>query len=207
MPSSEPLTLILEPNNPCNTNISDSEDGRILYQVATEHAKRTVTRVRNTAGQTIASWEWRDTRSDIISIGNGAPVPVSAWLKKSMMPFKDTVTFQDAAGNTYKWKGNAPGLSLELFCEGDKRHPIARFIKPHRILNQDRSHPPQWTPAQLILDGRAEEIQDLVVISFLVLERTRRANENSTSNRADVLGQPISGIGIGTPYQLNGGGV
>ena len=87
----EPLTLILEPNNPCNTNISDNDDGKILYQVSTEHGKHTTTRVRNAAGETIASWEWRDTRSDVISIGRMSPMSVGSWLKKSMMPFKEYV--------------------------------------------------------------------------------------------------------------------
>ncbi|KAF9266479.1 hypothetical protein L218DRAFT_922065 [Marasmius fiardii PR-910] len=206
--NTEPLTLILEPNNPCNTNISDSNDGKILYQVSTEHGKHTTTRVKNTAGETIASWEWRETRSDVISLWRGPPMSVGSWLKKSMMPFKDTVTFQDFSGRSYKWKGNAPGLSLELFSELDKKNPITRFIKPHRILNQDPTINPQqyqWTPAQLVLDERGEDIIDLVVISFLVLEKTRRANENSTTNRADVLGQPVSGIGA--TYTLHGGGV
>lgn len=205
--SSEPLTLILEPNNPCNANISDAEDGQILYQVSTEHARHTTTRLRNAHGDTIASWEWRDTRSDILTIGTGSPVSVSAWLKKSMMPFKDTVHFQDFSGRNYKWKGNGPGLSLELFSEADKKNPISRFIKPHRLLNPDGSVSQHFTPPRLLLDRRAEAIQDLVIISFLILEKSRRATENSTSNRADVLGQPVSGLGMGRTYQLHGGGV
>lgn len=85
------LTLILEPDNPCNTNIIDIEDGRILYHVATEHGERTTTRIQNTLGEPIASWEWRDVRSDIITLGRTAPVPVSHWLRKTVVPFKEYV--------------------------------------------------------------------------------------------------------------------
>ena len=87
--STAPLILVLDPDNPCNTNIFDSDDGRIMYQVATEHGQRTVTRVRNSQAETIASWEWRDVRSDIITLGRTAPVSVSAWLRKSVVPFKE----------------------------------------------------------------------------------------------------------------------
>ncbi|KAJ8072211.1 hypothetical protein AAF712_007796 [Marasmius tenuissimus] len=196
----EPLILILEPNNPCNTNISDNDDGRILYQVSTEHGKYTTTRVRNAAGDIIASWEWRDTRSDVITLRGLSPMSVGSWLKKSMMPFKDTVTFQDFSGKNYKWKGNAPGLSLELFSEADKKSPKARFIKPHRVPNHDRSSGPHQhllTPAQLVVADPDDELLDWIVISFLVLEKTRRSHENSSGNYADVMGQPISGIGLG----------
>jgi hypothetical protein len=82
--------LVLDPDNPCNTNLVDIEDGQILYQVATEHGPRqTVTRVANSAGEIIASWEWRDVRSDILTLGNTPPVSVSHWLRKSVVPFKE----------------------------------------------------------------------------------------------------------------------
>ncbi|KAL0574275.1 hypothetical protein V5O48_007683 [Marasmius crinis-equi] len=198
--NTEPLILILEPNNPCNTNISDNEDGRILYQVSTEHARHPITRLRGALGETLASWEWRDTRSDVISFGGGPPMSVGSWLKKSMMPFKDTVTFQDSDGRNFKWKGNAPGLSLELYCEHDKKNPIARFIKPHPPPYQDRSFSSpqsQWTPAQLIVDKRGEKMLDLVVISFLVLEKSRRATENSSAGLTSAMSQPLSGVAFG----------
>lgn len=188
------LKLVFQPDNPCNTNIIDNDDGRIMYQVATEHAgSKTVTSVRNSGGEVIASWEWRDVRSDIITLGRTAPVSVSAWLKKSVVPFKDTVTFHDHTGRTFKWKGNAPGLQLELYCDGDKKRPIARFYKSRRLLNrQTNPHSEAYSPAHLLLDSRGEQIMDLIVISFLVLEKSRRFNENSTMSRADVLGTPTT---------------
>jgi hypothetical protein len=87
----EITTLIFDPDNPCNTTITDSDTCKVVYKVVTEHGKQTVTRVKNAAGETIASWEWRDVRSDIITLGDGTPVPTSAWLKKSLIPFKEYV--------------------------------------------------------------------------------------------------------------------
>lgn len=87
---SDLLILVFQPDNPCNTTIIDEETRKVMYQVATEHEKSsTVTRVKNAVGESIASWEWRDVRSDIITLGNGTPTSVSSWLKKSLVPFKE----------------------------------------------------------------------------------------------------------------------
>ncbi|KAJ3732128.1 hypothetical protein DFJ43DRAFT_336522 [Lentinula guzmanii] len=185
-----PLNLILESDNPYNTNMYDERDGRILYQVMTEQQHETVTRVKNVDGETIASWQWRDPKPDIIVLGNGNPVPLNTWLKRSIMPFKDSVTFQDQIGRHFKWKGWGTGPPLEiakyaltsqLYCEDDKKHPIAQFVKSHSL---PPSQTTQWLKAKLWVDRRGQEILDLVVISFLVLEKNRRA-ESSSMHRTD----------------------
>jgi hypothetical protein len=83
-------TLLLEPDNPCQTTITDRDSGQIVYIVETQHTnKRTITVVKNAQGETLASSEWRDVRSDLITLGKGKQVPSSAWLKKSIVPFKE----------------------------------------------------------------------------------------------------------------------
>ena len=83
-------SLILQPDNPCNTTITDSDSGEILYTVTTTHPEhKTITVIKNADGDTIASSEWRDVQSDIITLGNSKPVPSSTWLRKNMMPFKE----------------------------------------------------------------------------------------------------------------------
>jgi hypothetical protein len=42
----EITTLIFDPDNPCNTTITDSDTCKVVYKVVTEHAKQTVTRSR-----------------------------------------------------------------------------------------------------------------------------------------------------------------
>lgn len=179
------LNLILEPDNPYNTNIHDDKDGRILYQVMTEHGQEIVTKVKNIEGDIIACWQWRDPRPDIIALGTGQPVPLGAWLKKSMMPFKESVTFEDGIGRHFKWKGlgTAP-LPLELYSEDNKKHPIAQFVKSHSIFTSSPTDPSpslQRVQAKLLVDERGQQILDLVVVSFLVLEKNRRAIENATT--------------------------
>lgn len=190
---SDLLTLVFQPDNPCNTTIIDEETGKVMYQVATEHGKSTITRVKNAVGDSIASWEWRDVRSDIITLGNGTPTSVSTWLKKSLVPFKGTVTFQDASGRNFKWKGNGPGMQFELYIESDKTSPIAQFRKSRRIVDQVANAGKK--PATLTVNNIGEEILDLVVISFLVLEKARRGTETSTLNRAE--GAAFGGFSAG----------
>jgi len=169
MSSEIETTLTLEPDNPCNTTIRDSESGKVVYTVATQHTdKKTLTHIRNAAGDIIASSEWRDVRSDILTLGQAAPVSSNAWLRKSMVPFKDTVYFTDHLNkNNYKWKGNGSGLALELYQEDDKIEPIAKFFKSKRVLNKTTTPPTtEMSTAKLILDGRGSDICDIVVISF-----------------------------------------
>jgi hypothetical protein len=80
------MTLILDPDNPCNANIVDEDDGHIMYQVTTEYSVRTITRVRDNTGEMLACWEW-NPKSDMIAIRQGPPMPVTAWLRRNSLPF------------------------------------------------------------------------------------------------------------------------
>jgi hypothetical protein len=84
-------TLVLNPDNPCNTTITNGETQEVLYTVVTEHEnQRTVTWVKNAVGMTVITSEWRDVQSDLITLGEGGtPVPQSVWLRKSWIPFKE----------------------------------------------------------------------------------------------------------------------
>ncbi|KAE9401532.1 hypothetical protein BT96DRAFT_856508 [Gymnopus androsaceus JB14] len=196
------LVLILEPDNPCNTNMYDEQDGRILYQVMTEYNQEIITKVRNMNGDTIASWQWRESRSDIITLGSAHPMSLNTWLKKSIIPFnKDTVTFQDQIGRHFKWKGCGTRLPLELYSEHDKTNPIAYFEKssqrrPSHIDDWDAPSGSQRLQSKLVVDQRGEEILDLVVISFVVLEKNRRAAENPAWNGIETLPTPPMGRGL-----------
>ncbi|KDQ24483.1 hypothetical protein PLEOSDRAFT_1113808 [Pleurotus ostreatus PC15] len=190
------LSLTLTPDNPSNCDLTDAETGKVVYHVFTVFDPKTTTIVENAAGEKIASWEWSDVRSDVLTLGNAPPVSSSVWLKKSMVPFKDTVTFTGTDTKTYKWKGNSLGSSLELFSPDDKSSAIARFTKSYRVKNQN-TDPPTYTttPSQLVIAGyvvsgnsspdhEALRLQDLIVVSFLMLEKSKRARDKSVTNRS-----------------------
>lgn len=60
---------------------------------------------------------------------------------------------------------------------------MARFIRSYKDYKANREHPPV-IPSKLLLDESVEHIRDLIVISFLMLERRRRETETATINRA-----------------------
>ncbi|KIP08048.1 hypothetical protein PHLGIDRAFT_127291 [Phlebiopsis gigantea 11061_1 CR5-6] len=215
------LLLTLTPDNVSNT-VLISEDGERLYTVITEHTKKTtVTSVRNSRDDVIASLEWRDVLPDKVTVGKNKPVLVTDWMKRSLIPFKDDISFVDDRGRKYKWKGNSAGRSFELFCADDSyASAITRFQRSRRVhpkisseLNPNASTPslaptlvnPVWTPATLTLTPRAMQIQDLVISSFLFLEKTHRTNEQEHQVRADALGTPAMGV-LGR-YRVSNGGV
>ncbi|KAI0806280.1 hypothetical protein BC629DRAFT_1486675 [Irpex lacteus] len=188
------LTLTLTIDNPCNTTLV-SQTGVNLYSVSTESTKKTTTTtVRNASGEVIASLEWRDVRPDRVTYGSKKDISLADWMKKSIIPFKDDISFTDDDGRKYKWKGNSAGRSFELYSADDN---FTSTIAPNATSNALDStptlvDPPSSgrTPATLELAPRAIEIQDLVVISFLFLEKSRRTNENTTENMGHGVGVP-----------------
>lgn len=197
------LSLTLTPDNPSNCDLIDGETGKSVYHVFTVFNPKTTTIVENAAGERIASWEWNDVRSDVLSLGNAPPMSSSVWLKKSIVPFKDTVAFTALDNKTYKWKGNSPGRTLELFSPDDKSSAIARLAKSHRMKNQS-TDPPSYTtiPSQLVIAGyvvsttnpepnETLRLQDLIVVSFLMLEKTKRARDKSVTNMINTQAHPL----------------
>lgn len=86
--SNEIVTLTFTPDNPCNTIIT-SPNGEILYQVATEISKKTaITRVHDAHDQVIGTLEWREVLPDRVTVKGSRTMPISAWMKKSPIPFK-----------------------------------------------------------------------------------------------------------------------
>lgn len=95
--SPEPVILIVQSEDPCNTLILDSESGDIVYTVFTVlEGKKTVTYVKDAKRKTIASWEWQSVRSDTLVLGSGSKaqrIPVGMWLQQSIIPFNRYVLF------------------------------------------------------------------------------------------------------------------
>ncbi|KAH6900902.1 hypothetical protein BKA70DRAFT_1230665 [Coprinopsis sp. MPI-PUGE-AT-0042] len=170
--------FLLTSDSPCSCSLIDQETDDIWYTVSTELGKEATKTVLNGTDQVIASWKWREFSSDILTLGSLEPMPASAWLRKSLSPFKTDVSFSGKDEVKYTWKNNDPWQDLELYKEDDETNPIAQFQK---AANWRASVGPQDPPVQmhrpatLTLDARGQEIQDLVVISFLILQKQKRA--------------------------------
>ncbi|EMD34069.1 hypothetical protein CERSUDRAFT_86827 [Gelatoporia subvermispora B] len=174
--------LSLTPFNPTGTTITDAA-GRVVYSVTTENGEGGfITHIKDSYGETLATNHWRRTLSDKVSLREQPPISVNDWLQNSMIPFVDDVSFKDSNGKRYKWKGFSTASSAVLLsAEDNYKQSLARFCPPSKDYTTD---PPTPLPAQLVLDSRALEIQDTVVLSFLLLEKTRRLREMRKSRAA-----------------------
>ncbi|KAI0067179.1 hypothetical protein BV25DRAFT_1795005 [Artomyces pyxidatus] len=184
------IDLTFERDNPYNTTLID-ESKRTRYVVSTDFSPPFRTRVIDGAGTLVAEWAWRDTRPDpALNMRGRRTVPVSRWLKKSMLPFKRTVTFKDDTGLEYKWEANASGVPLKLFGPYSKTEPVARYLRARKELDG----PDQ--PAQLFVDQCTEDVRDLIVVSFLLLERLRLWKQTKASKRSSLNGSIVGVLDV-----------
>ncbi|VDB84764.1 unnamed protein product [Peniophora sp. CBMAI 1063] len=190
-------TLTFGRDNPSNTTIYDAS-GLALYTVATDlsNISKPVTRLHRGDATLVAEWTWRGTlRSDLLTFPGRPTAPASDWLKKSKMPFTSTATFT-AKGRELKWANNAPGLALQLFAPESKSEPVARYTRQHADRSAD--DPTTVVPSRLLIKGSVQDVQDEIVVSFLLLERRRREKESDAVSRASAVavdssfGQPVS---------------
>ncbi|KAI0034425.1 hypothetical protein K488DRAFT_84043 [Vararia minispora EC-137] len=175
--------LTLEQDNPCNTTIVD-ELKDIVYVVDTDltDPSKPTTHIKGSDEKIIASWVWRDIRSDVLTYGNLPPVSASSWVSKSIVPFSDTATFRDhTQGREFKWTNLGAGMWPQLFGPSSKTEPVARF-EPSR-----RDPSVGVLPARLFISDNVEYCQDEIVVSFLLLERRRRTHEADGAARADSI--------------------
>lgn len=102
-------TLVFSNDIPCDTTIADAKDGRQLYVVETKRistspkAPVTITTdvfdIDADKKNLVASLEWRDLVSDIVTIPSRdmRGVPLSTWLKKSVIPFRKSAAVDCSA--------------------------------------------------------------------------------------------------------------
>ena len=55
------------------------------------------------------------------------------------------------------------------------------------------------------MDSRARQIQDIVVVSFLFLEKNRRIFEKTSQNAVDAMSLPLNPVG--PEYRARDGGI
>jgi len=187
-----PLTLTLENDCPWSTNFLDPE-GEVLYETRTYFQGDTnYTAIRNDKDEIIGTLRWKETLPDEIMLRGSKFKSIVGWLKKSWIPMNYTVAMKDDAGRGYVWMGNAPGLQLQLYTAEDKKktEPIAisksSYLIPNTATGGDPSAPrppPTRALATLTLTDRAQEVRDLVVVSFVVLEKGKKTEHGNMASR------------------------
>jgi len=188
----EYITLTMSPDNPASTTFTD-ESGEPLYVVVTENLdKVALTHVRDASTQkTIGTLSWKDSTpgSAKVSLGGSEEfVEFSKWMNKSHIPSHHDLTFKAPDGETYKWTGYSGDRALCLWTKDDNVHPVARFYKSHF---EGSDEPRTLVKAQFLVDTRIDHLLDIVVTSFVFVEKFRRHREYSMTGR----GNARSGMG------------
>ncbi|CAE7121214.1 unnamed protein product [Rhizoctonia solani] len=190
--------LIFSKDNPSNTVLTPLDGQGPAYSVVSklQNGSDMVTTFRKSEqGPTddwaskpvIATLQWREVFSDKISLRGKPAVSVSSILKKRFM--STTVSFSDDQDRKYEWRGYGAGLQMVLF-EKDGKVGIAGFKRSRLDHTTQRVN-----PATLTITPRAIEIIDLVIVSFLALEKNRRMDDNSSNNKADAMTSSAIGVG------------
>ncbi|KAG8797921.1 hypothetical protein FRC16_008359 [Serendipita sp. 398] len=177
-------------DNPVNTSIL-SPEGRILYRVSTSFnndtktlsvENGTVTVVERSDGGVVAKLLWTELGYDKVGVGNEKPVRLGRVLHSGPF-FSETVSFKDAMGRKYEWKGNRAGMTLRLYALDSPGSPVAAFSKSRPDESTGRTQ-----PAYLTILPRGQEILDMVIWGFCFLEKGRRAADNTYGNTYKVVG-------------------
>ena len=118
-------------------------------------------------------------------------------------PWAQTRGARPARRRTFPRRPPRLPLHTQLFAEDDGfKEPIAKFLRSRKDHGTGT-----YSPANLLLTGRALELRDDVVCSFLFLEKTRRVNETTSQRSADVLATPALSALTGHDYNVSNGGV
>ncbi|KAG8954432.1 hypothetical protein FRC04_011759 [Tulasnella sp. 424] len=177
---------VLSNDNPSNTKILDTTDhNKAIYLVKPDfNGKYTITNMYRmqdggTEGEIFGYIEWHDILPDQISFKGAKKVRKGSYFSNGG---SFAHNFKDEQGRKYTWKGIGSGLSPSLHCDDNfnRKVPIAQFTRSRLDHSVD---PPAVVPAQIYLTPRALEIKDLLLFTFLVLEKGRRSKETSEGNR------------------------
>ncbi|KAG8931071.1 hypothetical protein FRC01_001888 [Tulasnella sp. 417] len=179
-------TWTLSNDNPHNTKILDTSDhNKAIYLVKPDfNGKYTMTNMYRlkedgTEGDNFGFIEWHEILPDQISFNGAKKVRKGSYFTNGG---SFAHSFKDEQGRKYTWKGIGAGLTPSLHCDDNfnRKVPIAQFTRSRL----DHSvEPAAVIPAHIFVTPRAMEIKDLLLFTFLVLEKGRRSKETSEGNR------------------------
>ncbi|KAG9223349.1 hypothetical protein PLEOSDRAFT_1101109 [Pleurotus ostreatus PC15] len=172
-PTSASKLLYLTPDNvkrcAITLDLKDSEQTQYIVNSNSELTYMHVRRPYDPPDQPLAVLHRRDFLADKISFCGGEKIKVKDWLKplKAFSPFP--VAFE-ANDTMYVWDASIVG-QLSMYKASEPDTPIGWFQSSRKLVMDGV---PTVLPAFLVLQPDAADIQDLTVISFLILEHKIR---------------------------------
>ncbi|KAF7437469.1 hypothetical protein PC9H_004310 [Pleurotus ostreatus] len=189
-PTSASKILYLTPDNvkkcTITLDLKDPEQTQYIVDSNLELTYMHVRRPYDPPDQPLATLQRREVLPDKISFRGGEKIKVKSWLR----PLKAFSTFPAAFeenGTTYVWDASIVG-QLSMYKASEPDTPIAWFQSSRKLVMDGV---PTVLPAFLVLQPDAADIQDLTVVSFLILEQKARMS----NKRTELLsGRAVHGV-------------
>ncbi|KDR82277.1 hypothetical protein GALMADRAFT_207546 [Galerina marginata CBS 339.88] len=185
--------FVMQPDNTNATTLYRRGNSDILYNVKTDiSGTKTTFSTPHDNNAPLALLQRREIVSDKITFKGVETKKVKSWLKYGgVASIHFPATFEEN-GKGYIWKASIVG-QLSLYLASDPDTPIAWFERSKKrvVDGQVVVH-----KAFLALQPEALEIQDVTVLSFLILEQKNRMAQKAmdlSAGRAIASGQGGSG--------------
>ncbi|KAL0945581.1 hypothetical protein HGRIS_014741 [Hohenbuehelia grisea] len=167
--------LYFTPDNMKNSVISlGTANGKTMYIIESNPAVTRMTLRRGTDSTPFAIVQRREIIPDKLSLHGGEPFRVNKWFHYS--GFFDVFPVSlEIQGSQFVWKSSMMG-ELSLYSAFALNTPIAWYQCAQKRVIDGR---PVITAAYLVLRPDATPIQDMVVLSFILLEHKSRMNRKA----------------------------
>ncbi|KLO19586.1 hypothetical protein SCHPADRAFT_935089 [Schizopora paradoxa] len=180
-------TLFLT-NDTIESAVIVDDEGKTVYTTETNTKRwHNRTELKNASGEVIAMLEWHDS-SDKISFGRaGKKIKLGKFLQEIELPGNEKMgRFSDDSDRNYTWKGINDDTHQPLTVYEDRNNGLVALLTP-------AIPEPEARPAALYLSSRGCEIEDRIVMTFLIIQRARRDHKGSWILNKDVAGRGIAG--------------
>ncbi|KAJ8521835.1 hypothetical protein ONZ45_g1510 [Pleurotus djamor] len=184
VPSRTSKFLYLGPDSVKNCTIHvNSKHGDVAYEVSTPTNLAETVVTKGEQSIPFATITRRRMRSDRISIDEGKAFRVTN-LVKPTQGWRIFPATLHVGETVLLWKFSKDG-KLVLYKGESPRVPIAWFQRSSKLVVNNLS---STVPAFLVLQPDAVEIQDSVVLSFLILEHKLRTRLRKSASSWDIFG-------------------
>ncbi|KDQ21157.1 hypothetical protein BOTBODRAFT_194017 [Botryobasidium botryosum FD-172 SS1] len=173
------VVLAFSNDNPLHTILSSPHGVNYVIETQSKGPKAWTTYSRDN-GDVLATLEWRDTLSDKITIGDGPSTRLSKLFRRSNL-WGSSFILRGPDGEKYKWKGIGCGIQRQLHVSGSPE-VVSTFCRSRK----DRKTG-EMRPATLRVRASGMHMIDLIVISFLALEKGGRIKEKNARLSANAI--------------------
>ncbi|KAG8762220.1 hypothetical protein FRC12_009139 [Ceratobasidium sp. 428] len=163
-------TLLFSKDCIANTTLS-YQDGTVAYIIKSDFAwKNRSTAITDANGKELARINWKKVHRDTVTI-NGETMEIAEMMPKHKSLVSMNRYFKTDSGEEFEWKVNR-----RLYCVPvGSDICVATFYRETFGILEDKH------PAYIDITDRVVAEQDRIVVTFVIIENIRRAQESEVS--------------------------